>query len=167
MVCLKINNKVKSLNVSRNNIASDLKVFKMVHKFLNCNKVLEVLNLAYCDLNEKAGDMIGKGLRGNTNLQSLILKGNPIKSGISEIARSFLFNKKALCLKELDLSKCQIQCSDITDDFINMIKSKFTTLKTLSLRHNLIKYQSSQQIRDALEINKTITKLPIDYNPIK
>ena len=108
-----------------------------------------------------------KGLRGNTNLQSLILKGNPIKSGISEIARSFLFNKKALCLKELDLSKCQIQCSDITDDFINMIKSKFTTLKTLSLRHNLIKYQSSQQIRDALEINKTITKLPIDYNPIK
>lgn len=108
MVCLKINNKVKSLNISRNNIASDLKVFKMVHKFLNCNKVLEVLNLAYCDINEKAGEMIGKGLRGNTNLQSLILKGNPIKSGISEIARSFLFNKKALCLKELDLSKCQI-----------------------------------------------------------
>jgi hypothetical protein len=40
----------------------------MVHKFLNCNKVLEYLNLSYCDLNEKAGEMIGKGLRGNTNL---------------------------------------------------------------------------------------------------
>ena len=80
MVCLKINNKVKSLNISKNQIASDLKVFKMVHKFLNCNKVLEVLNLAYCDINEKAGEMIGKGLRGNTNLQSLILKGNPIKN---------------------------------------------------------------------------------------
>jgi hypothetical protein len=106
MVCLKINNKVKSLNISKNHIASDLKVFKMVHKFLNCNKVLEVLNLAYCDINEKAGEMIGKGLRGNTNLQSLILKGNPIKSGITEIARSIIFNKKALCIKELDLSKC-------------------------------------------------------------
>jgi hypothetical protein len=68
MVCLKINNKVKSLNISRNNIASDLKVFKMVPKFLNCNKVLENLNLSYCDINEKAGEMIGKGLRGNTNL---------------------------------------------------------------------------------------------------
>ena len=81
-------------------------MFKMVHKFLNCNKVLESLNLAYCDLNEKAGELIGKGLRGNTNLQSLILKGNPIKSGIIEIARSFLHNRKALCIKELDLSKC-------------------------------------------------------------
>ncbi len=68
MVCLKINNKVKSLNISRNLISNDLKQFKMVHKFLNCNKVLEYLNLSYCDLNEKAGEMIGKGLRGNTNL---------------------------------------------------------------------------------------------------
>lgn len=48
-----------------------------------------------------------------------------------------------------------------------MIKSPYTTLKTLNISHNFIKYNSGIRIRDALEINKTITKLPIDYNPIK
>jgi hypothetical protein len=40
----------------------------MVQKFLNCNKVLEELNLSHCDLNQKAVSYIGKGLRGNRNL---------------------------------------------------------------------------------------------------
>ena len=48
-----------------------------------------------------------------------------------------------------------------------MIKSPFTTLKNLSLRDNNIKYKGSQNICDALELNKTIVKLQIDYNPIK
>ena len=50
--------------------------------------------------------MIGKGLRGNRNLQVLILKDNPIREGVIEIARSFVGNKNALCIKELDISKC-------------------------------------------------------------
>jgi hypothetical protein len=48
-----------------------------------------------------------------------------------------------------------------------MIKSPFTTLKYLNLSHNFIRNDSSIKIRDALEINKTIIKLPIDFNPIK
>jgi hypothetical protein len=48
-----------------------------------------------------------------------------------------------------------------------MIKSPYTTLKILNLSHNFIKYRSSVMIRDALEMNKTIIKLPIDFNPIK
>jgi hypothetical protein len=36
----------------------------------------------------------------------LNLKGNLIKGAVIEIARAFLANKKALTLKELDLSKC-------------------------------------------------------------
>ena len=106
MVCLKTNNKVRALNISRNQIASDLKMFRMMQKFLNCNKVLETLNLSFCNINDKAGAMIGKGLRGYRFLQTLILKGNPIKEGVVEIARAFLENKKALTIKELDLSKC-------------------------------------------------------------
>lgn len=54
MVCLKANNKVKSLNISRNKIADDLKMFRQVHKFLNCNKVLEYLDMSFCDINVKA-----------------------------------------------------------------------------------------------------------------
>ena len=67
-----------------------------------------------CNISEKAGAMIGKGLRGNRNLQSLILKDNPIKEGVIEIAKSFVGNKNALCIKELDLSKCQLNCEHIT-----------------------------------------------------
>ena len=48
-----------------------------------------------------------------------------------------------------------------------MIKSSYTTLKYLNLSHNFIRNDSSIKIRDALEINKTIIKLPIDFNPIK
>ena len=59
-----------------------------------------------CNIGEKAGAMVGKGLRGNRNLQVLILKDNPIKEGVIEIAKSFVGNKNALCIKELDLSKC-------------------------------------------------------------
>ena len=73
----------------------------------------------------------------------------------------------ALCLKDLDVSKCQLSCQHVTTEFLNMIRSPFTTLRTLSVRDNIIKYRGSQLIRDALEENKTIVKLQIDYNPIK
>ena len=90
MVCLKTNNKVRKLNISKNNIATDLKVFKMVQNFLNSNKVLEVFDVSYCNIEERAGELMGKGLRGNRNLQVFILKGNPIQGAIREIASSFL-----------------------------------------------------------------------------
>ena len=84
-----------------------------------------------------------------------------------EIAKSFCFNKKALCLKHLDVSKCQLTDEHITQDFCEMLSSPFTTLKFLSLRDNLIRYKASEAIKDALTLNKSITKLLIDYNPIK
>ena len=106
MLCLKTNNKVRKLNVSRNMVSQDIKLFKMVSKFLNCNKILEDLDMSFCHLDEKAGSLIGKGLRGNRNLQTLSLKGNPLKGSIKEIAKAFDVNKKALSIKNLDLSKC-------------------------------------------------------------
>ena len=129
--------------------------------------MLENLNLSYCNINEKAGAMIGKGLRGNRFLQTLILKGNPIKEGVIEIAKAFLENKKALTIKELDLSKCQIESEHITQEFLDMIKSPFTTLKSLSLRDNLIRAKAGENLKDVLKVNKTITKITLDYNPIK
>ena len=139
MVCLKANNKVKKLNISHNKIANDLKMFRQVHKFLNCNKVLEDLDMSFCDINVKAAQLIGGGLRGNRSLQKLDLKGNIIREGIIEIAKSFVENKKALCIKELDISKCQIESENITKEFIEMITSPFCTLKVLSMRDNFIK----------------------------
>ena len=106
MTCLRTFNKVKSLDVSHNNIANDLKNFRIISKFLNTNKVLEDINFANCDINEKAGHLIARGLRGNLALQTLILRDNPLKKGMVEIAKSFCFNKKALCLKHLDVAKC-------------------------------------------------------------
>ena len=106
MLCLKINNKVKNLNISHNNIASDINFFKTIHKFLIYNKVLEVLNLSDCNIDEKSGELIGKGLRGNMNMQVLILKNNSLKKSIIEIAKSFNHNIMALSIKELDLQNC-------------------------------------------------------------
>jgi Ran GTPase-activating protein (RanGAP) involved in mRNA processing and transport len=148
-------------------ISTDLKMFKMVQKFLNSNKTLEEFDVSYCNIDEKAGELIGKGLRGNRNLQVFILKGNPIGAAVREIAKSFIENKKALCIKELDLSKCSIECQHITSEFIEMIKSPFTTIKTLSLRDNFLKNRSGILIQDALKENVTITKIHVDYNPLK
>ena len=167
MVCLKTNNKVRKLNLSKNSISSDIKLFKIVSKFLNCNKILEDIDFSYCSLDGKAGALVGKGLRGNRNLQNVNLKGNAIKGAIRDIAKAFDVNKKALCIKNLDLSKCQIECDHVTQEFIDMIKCQFTTIKTLNLRDNFIKWKSADQIKDALKHNKTITKICLDYNPIK
>jgi hypothetical protein len=52
MVCLKTNNKVRKLNISRNNIATDMKLFKMVQNFLNSNKTLEDFDVSYCNIDE-------------------------------------------------------------------------------------------------------------------
>ena len=164
---LESNNKVSKLWLSKNNLGTDIDKFKIIHTFLSCNKTLELLDLSFCELNESNAEHIGKGLRGNRNLQSLLLKGNPIKSGVIDIARAFQQNTVALCLKELDISKCQISCKHITHEFLTMIRSPFTTLNSLSVRDNIIKYRGSELIRDALESNKTIVKLQIDYNPIK
>jgi len=117
LLCLKAYNKVRILNVSKNQIASDIRQFKAIQGFMNCNKVLEILDMSYCGLDEKAGELIGKGLRGNRNLQSLNLMGNKLRSSVIEIARSFLSNKKALCLKELNLAKCELNCSHVVGEF--------------------------------------------------
>jgi predicted nucleic acid-binding Zn-ribbon protein len=48
-----------------------------------------------------------------------------------------------------------------------MIKSKYTTLKVLSLRYNFIDNPAGIELKEALETNKTITRMPLDYNSIK
>lgn len=164
---LEIYNKVRKLNVSRNMISDSLKSFKSIHKFLSSNNTLEELDMSFCNLNHLAGEMIGKGLRGNRFIQKLNLRGNPIRTGLIEIAKAFSTNTKGLTMKELDLSKCQLTCQCITRDFVNMIKNPYNLLKSLNLRDNQIKYRGSQDIRDALESNKRILKLVLDYNPIK
>lgn len=68
IVQLKTHNRVRHLNFSHNDIASDITTFCAVLKFLCVNSALEYLDISHCSLNEKAGEAIGKGLRGNRNL---------------------------------------------------------------------------------------------------
>ena len=95
------------------------------------------------------------------------LKGNPLKKGLIEISKAFIENKNALCLKELDLSKCVLESEHLGDEFLRMIKSEYTTLKVINMRDNLIKHEMAEKILEALKINKRITKINLDYNPIK
>lgn len=87
--CLETNNKVSKLWLAKNSLNNDFDLFKIVHHFLSCNKTLEFLDLSFCDLDDRHAAVIGKGLRGNRFLQSLFLKGNPIRSGVVEIAKAF------------------------------------------------------------------------------
>lgn len=167
LMCLKADNQVKTLNVSRNAISSDLKMFKTLTKFLSCNKILEDLNMSFCGLKPKAAELLGKGIRGNTTLQVLNLKGNEIKKSIADIAKPFIEFKKPLCIRDLDLSKCHIESEHITLEVLTMISNKDCTLKVLSLRDNFIKQQAGEQISEAMKHNRSIVKLAIDYNPIK
>lgn len=48
-----------------------------------------------------------------------------------------------------------------------MIKSKYTTLKVLSLRCNFIDNPAGIELKEALETNKTIMRMPLDFNSIK
>jgi len=140
MASLKTNNKVTDLNLSKNNITNDIKEFKKIHTFLNQNKILENFNLSFCNITEKEAAYIGTGLRGNRNLQILNLKGNKVGSGIKEIAKSFVQNTKALCIKELDLSKNALESEHFSKECFEMITSEFCTLKVLSYRDNFIKH---------------------------
>ena len=65
MSCLETNNKVGKLWLSKNPISNDSELFKVIHHFLSCNKVLELLDLSFCDLDDRHAVHIGKGLRGN------------------------------------------------------------------------------------------------------
>lgn len=123
MNCLKANNKIKHLNLSKNQIATDLTKFSSVTQFIQVNRILEVLNLGFCDIREKATKMIAEGLADNKNLKKLVLKGNEVKSGLNFLASAFITSKKSLYLKELDLSKCQLESEHISDVFVKSIKS--------------------------------------------
>ena len=66
------------------------------------------MNLSYCNIKEKGIQVIAKGLKGNRSLQKLNLSGNVVKSAVEDIAQAFILNTDALCLKELDMSKTEI-----------------------------------------------------------
>lgn len=164
--CLKSNNKVKQLNLSKNKIGEDPKKFAAVEGFINCNKVLDVLNLSSCGIKPEGAALIARALRINRNLKKLILKGNEVAGGLDEFAQSFVASTRPLPLKELDLSRCELESEHITEDFIKMLRSPSFTLVSLSLRDNFLKQPEVEQMIESLKINKTIASFSVDYNPV-
>lgn len=165
--CLKANNRVKSLNLSKNLIATDHSKFSSISHFLLANKVLEVLNLGFCEIKEEACRFIGEGLAQSKNLKKLILKGNEVKSGVNYIAAAFISAKRPLGLQELDLSKCQLESEHVSSDFTKFIISPNCALLVLNLRDNMIVMKDAEQILLSLKLNKLIQKLLLDHNPVK
>lgn len=143
LLTLKTTNKVKRLDVSRNAISSEKKAFKAITTFLTQNNILDELNLTSCGLDQDDVAVIAKGLRGNMNLQTLILRDNHVGEGLGMIAKAFTQNKKGLCLKHLDFANCWVSDQHIDKDFVRMLMSPLTTLKTLNLRDNLIKPEAA------------------------
>lgn len=96
-----------------------------------------------------------------------MLRDNNVCSGLGAIAKAFTQNKRGLCLKHLDFGKCWVTDENICKDFLGMLVSPLTTLKTLNLRDNLLKPEAATRIEEALEHNRTVVKLTLENNPIK
>lgn len=169
MLTLKTTNKVRRLDLSRNPIMEgqrDKKAFRALTTFLTQNAILDELILASCGLDEEAVAAIARGLRGNMNLQTLVLRDNHVAGGLGAIAKAFSQNRKGLCLKHLDFAKCWVSDEHIDDALLSMLMSPLTTLKTLHLRDNLLKQEAASRIEVALETNRSLTKVSLDNNPI-
>lgn len=89
MLTLKTTNKVKRLDLSRNAIASDKKAFRAITTFLTQNTIMDELIFASCELDAEAVAAIARGLRGNMNLQTLVLRDNHVCGGLGAIAKAF------------------------------------------------------------------------------
>lgn len=48
-----------------------------------------------------------------------------------------------------------------------MIRSEYCTLKVINLRDNFVNFKEAEMLKEALKKNRTITKLQLDYNPVK
>ena len=101
-------------------------------------------------------------LKDDTNLDYLLWVFSDVHSTIS--SRHNWRNFSRTCGEYLHSAgqNCQIQCEHITSDFIDMIKSPYTTLKYLNLSRNRI---SSIETNSFINLNKLIS-LDLSFNQL-
>ncbi|KAM9296090.1 leucine-rich repeat-containing protein 45 [Gastrophryne carolinensis] len=137
---------------------------KHVLQGLRTNSVLKYLDLKGNNLRGEAAEALGKLLRHNSSIISLILEWNSLgmwDEGFSMFCDGLCSNQT---LQTLDLRNNQINHKG-AEELSVALKSNFT-LKELDLRWNNIGLLGGRAILDCLQNNRSLSKLELSGNNI-
>lgn len=148
---LSFNDTLTSLNLSRNKI--DALGSQSLSKALQFNTTLSTINLEGNPSIGGAGfQFLSECLQSNFTLSSLNLSHNGIeKRGVSELVNALIGNKT---LSNLSLSRNNIPWPELA----GFLKVN-STLKTLTLCENVMRYSDSEVLFEAIGINKALNEL--------
>lgn len=100
-------------------------------RYIETNKLLKYLSLAYCGIDEKGVTTMDKFLRETTTLETLILQGNPLKNpGILDLI-SILYNNSSI--EEINLNN--VHFGNDPDGVISNFANFMATNQTLIVYH--------------------------------
>lgn len=185
---LKLNNKLKVLNLSGNYLGSGY--LGILIKILNHNKVLTSLNLENNAIGDRNLKIVSKFLKKNNSLTYLNLGSNQIDRGVGSLASALKYNNT---LKSLDLNNnyigydtqyqavkmlaqsltvnTSLKSLDLSDNFIEdegaiSLANSLGNLTSLNLEGNHIKDAGAVHLASVLETNRTLTFLNLESNEI-
>ena len=164
--CLKEDNTLQSLKISRNNIFTDesgrIANVVMMTKAIQINTTLQKLDMSNNSISDHGAAAISDSLKINVSLQELDLAGNKITTeGAKEIAEAIQVTKT---LQTLNLSS-----NNISDDGAAAISDSLkinVSLQELDLTWNNIKNEGAKKIAEAIQVTKTLQTLNLFYNKI-
>ena len=187
---LKNNLLLESLNMSQNKLKtpgciSICKALKRQH----CN--LKVLNISRNEIESEAAHSIAHSLKGKSELETFIMHGNRLHTGLTSIISELKFatkklkeldlnnsgkiNQKAarhLChfirenpmLEKLDISSTQLHKSEAANIF-NALANNMT-LKVLNASYNQIGNAAAERLTHSLSNNFSLRELRLHGNPV-
>ena len=148
---------LRSLNISNNNIMSDLKYVTDI--LIHATKLVE-LDLSY---NQLSADFMRYFLYEMkwifTNIVRLYLSGNVISPEVTEALADVLLENATL--KELGLSDNNLRAEGVSKIFSRL---KISTLIKLNISHNNITDQAIDCIVNFLSVNTNLEELDLSHN---
>ena len=164
--CLKEDNILQSLKISRNKIFTDesghIANVVMMTKAIQINTTLQKLDMSNNSISDHGAAAISDSLKINVSLQELDLAGNKITTeGAKKIVEAIQVTK---ILQKLNLCN-----NNISDDGAAAISDSLkinVSLQELNLAGNKITTEGAKKIAEAIQVTKTLQKLNLYNNTI-
>ena len=164
--CLKEDNTLQSLKISRNKIFTDesgrIANVVMMTKAIQINTTLQKLDMSNNSISDHGAAAISDSLKINVSLQELNLGWNNITTeGAKKIAEAIQVTKTLQTLNLLS--------NNISDDGTAAISDSLkinVSLQELNLAYNKITTEGVKKIAEAIQVTKTLQKLDLWNNNI-
>ena len=165
--CLKEDNTLQSLKISRNKIFTDksgrIANVVMMTKAIQINTTLQKLDMSNSSISDHGAAAISDSLKINVSLQelNLAMNYNITSEGAKKIAEAIQVTKTLQTLNLCDNNVCDDGAAAISDSLkINI------SLQELNLRYNRITNEGAKKIAEAIQVTKTLQKLDLRNNNI-